>query len=180
MSQQCKFPPWTYHLKVWLFEGAVKETAKYLLTDEWFSSWFQSKTRTAVLPQSLYNFSWDQTWEIWVWKVGCHLEVMDVNVISLTITPAMWFYRNICSQWGTLSTKHLLMEEQNQEMDEHEGKGSPVLLNFLVQQSWQRLQCMLISLPCPVCFDLVWLSPDYKSWGTIESSDLTSCVFAGY
>lgn len=27
-----------------------------------------------------------------------------------------------------------------------------------------------------MCFDLVWLSPDYKSWGTIRSSDLTSCV----
>lgn len=37
------------------------------------------------------------------------------------------------------------MEEQNQEMDEHEGKGSPVLLNFLVQQSWQRLQCTLLA-----------------------------------
>lgn len=37
------------------------------------------------------------------------------------------------------------MEEQNQEMDEQEEKQSPVLLSFLVQQSWQRLPCTLLA-----------------------------------
>lgn len=64
---------------------------------------------------------------------------------SLSIISAVWFCKNICSQWWTLSTKHLLMEEQNQEMDEQEEKQSPVLLSFLVQQSWQRLPCTLLA-----------------------------------